>query len=169
MRTITAKYEGIALKPTKAQDYYIVGQSQSSAYAAQPGCSTSGIRDLEEAIVRLCEGGYVLDKRTLSWEVACDVISGPMDSADLPPLTLRDMWEPNRTFDSFDAFFSYLEERKAEHEGREALSMSYLSMDLYAEWWRRKGAKVGRKVKGEIQWKLPYSGPLFEGREEGVR
>lgn len=156
------RYEGILVKPTKAQDYCMVGQAQSGAYAASVGSSTSGIRNLEEAITQLCEGGYILDKRHLSWEVACECITGPMESVSLPPMTMRDLYEDDVTFGSIEEFYSYLEERKQRYGGREALSMSYLSMDLYAAWWHRKGAKVGRKIKGEIQWKAPYSGPLFQ-------
>lgn len=162
MGTKTAKYEGIALRPTKTKEYYMVGQSQSSAYAGAPGCSTSGIGSLEKAIEDLCEGGYAIDKRHLSWEVACCVISGPMEHVGLPPLTMRNGWEPQRTFASFEEFFSYLEKETP------PLTMTYLSMDLYAEWWRRKGAKVGRKVKGTIQWKPAYSGPLFERETSNV-
>lgn len=152
----TPRYEGIALRPTKTKEYYLVGQSQSSAYAGAPGVSTSGIGSLEKAIEDLCEGGYVLDKRHLTWEVACECISGPMEHVGLPPMTMGAAYEPKRTFTSFDEFFSYLEKESP------PLTMSYLSMDLYAEWWRRKGAKVGRKVKGQIEWKPAYSGPLFE-------
>lgn len=155
------RYEGVSVKPTKKLDYCMVGQSQASAYAESLGSSTSGIRDLETAIAQLAEGGYVLDKRDLPWEVACECISGPMSSASLPPMTLRDLYGPDQVFRTFSDFFAYLDERKA--KGEPGLSCSYLSMDLYAEWWRRKGAKVGRKVKGAIQWKAPYSGPLFEG------
>jgi hypothetical protein len=162
-RTERYKYEGLSLRPTKAQDYYMVGQSQSSAYAHQPNCSTSGIRNLEEAIVRLCEGGYVLDKRELSWEVACNVISGPMDQVDLPPMTMRRAYEKARTFGSFREFYDYLDSPECG-----GMSFANLSMDLYAAWWHRLGAKVGRKVKGVIQWKAPYSGPLFEGKEVNV-
>jgi hypothetical protein len=158
----TAKYEGIAIKPTKERDCYMVGQSQSSPYAHGVGHSVSGGVHLEEFIDRyLAEGGYVIDKRHLPWEIACAVISGPMDKVGLPPMTLEEFGE-TRTFESFDAFFSYLEERKKAFDGSEGLSMAYLSVDLYAEWWRRKGAKVGRKVAGNIQWKAPYSAPLFD-------
>jgi hypothetical protein len=153
----TEKYEGISLKPTKAQDYYIVGQSQSSAYAGSPGSSTSGISTLDDAIERLCEGGYVFDKRHLSYDVACCCISGPMDKVDLPPMTVSPCFEKHRTFATFDEFFSYLET----DEGK-CMSMTFISMDLFGEWWRRKGAKVGRKIKGKIEWKPAYSGPLFE-------
>lgn len=161
MRAIrTASYEGIVIKPTSKCNYFFVGQSQSSAYAAEPGSNTSGISSLEVAIVQLAEGGYVVDKRHLPWEVAVECISGPMENVHLQPLTMCEVYGHTRTFTSFGEFFTYIEDRAA--KGLGGLSMSYISMDLYAEWWRRKGARVGRKVRCEIVWKSAYSGPLFE-------
>lgn len=136
------RYAGIAVKPTKVQEYLIVGQSQASAYAEALGYSTSGIRTLEDAIAQLAEGGYAVDKRHLPWEIACACISGPMCSASLPPMSARVLGE-YRTFASYEAF---------EAETKGGLSLHFLSMDLYAEWWKRRGARVGRKIKGEMVW-----------------
>lgn len=169
MGTKTAKYEGIALRPTKEKQYYMVGESQSFAYAHYPGGSASGIRNLETAIERLCEGGYVVDKRGVSSDTAIEMaFTGPMDEVSLPPMTMKIPFERLRTFTSYEEFAAY--ESDLLVQGRN-LSMHCLSLDLYAEWCRRKGAKVGRKVRGEIQWKAPYSGPLFErtkGKENNV-
>lgn len=152
------RYEGIAVKPTKAHDYLMVGQSQASAYAESLGSSTSGIRSLEDAVAQLAEGGYAIDKRHLSWDVACACISGPMCSASLPQLSIRYLGSI-QTFISYSQFESYVETHSAKGGN---LSLHFISMDLYAEWWRRKGARVGRKVKGMVEWKPAYSGPLFE-------
>jgi hypothetical protein len=150
----TVAYEGIAIVPTATETEYSIGQCESGAYSQAPGSRTSGYRDLEEIISRLAFGGYVIDKRNLPWESVVHVISGPMDSCTLPPMTISIIWEYNRTFRTYEEFLSYAAELKA--AGRN-LSMAYLSLDLYAEYWRRLGAKVGRKVQGEIVWKPAYS------------
>jgi hypothetical protein len=145
----TPAYDGISIKPTKDHPAFYIGQGQSGAYSGSPGTSTSGYYALEEIIPRLAEGGYVFDKRGLTWDVACNCISGPMSSCELAPMSV-DRWDDKRTFNTYEEFAAYEQTVKAEGGN---LSMSYLSLDLYAEWWRRLGAKVGRKVKGEIVWK----------------
>lgn len=159
------KFGGIAICPTRELTEYSVGQCESSAYSHSPNSSTSGIATLEDAIARLAPGGYVLDKRGLPWESVQHVISGPMEDCKLPPLTVE-RWGNVRCFDTYEDFLAWGEEVKAEGGN---LSMCMLSLDLYAEYWRRLGAKVGRKLyldmssdETHIVWKEPYSGPLFD-------
>lgn len=158
-------FDGIRIYPTKDMPEYSVGQCESSAYSHAPNSSTSGIATLEDAIARLAPGGYVLDKRNLPWESVRHVISGPMESCTLPPLT-AERWGDVRCFDTYEDFLAWEAEVKAEGGN---LSMCNLSLDLYAEYWRRLGAKVGRKLHKDIRttethivWKEPYSGPLFD-------
>lgn len=151
-------FEGIAIRPTKKHPFLIVGQSQASAYGESINSSTSGIRSLEEAIDGLADGGYVLDKRHLSWEVACEAISGPMAKVNLPSLTIGEPYSASQTFADFEEFFRYLEEGKARGDG---VAFTYMSMDLYTQWWYRKGARVGRKIRGTVKYRPLYSGPLF--------
>lgn len=141
-------YDGIAICPTKEQSAYSIGQCESGAYSHAPNTSTSGYYDLEEVIPRLAEGGYAIDKRNLPWESVRHVISGPMESCNLPPLT-ADRWGRVQTFTTYCDFLAWAAEVKAKGGN---LSMSYISLDLYAEYWHRLGARVGRKVKGEIVW-----------------
>lgn len=170
-------FEGILIDPKpwdpksrsttkQSGEYWLMGQSQSSAYAHKPNCFASGM-SWDNAIEELAQGGYVVDKRHLDYEVACEVISSPLDNPELGPLTLGNMGSQPITFASFDQFFEWVENRiiqrrKENPQAGPGLSMAYLSLDLYAEWWRRRGAKVGRKINGEIYWKAPWSGPLFE-------
>lgn len=109
-------------------------------------CSCTVHQELEELYPRLCEGGYVIDNRFLDWEVACEIISGPMDDIELAPLQVRSFMM-RTSFNSLEEFFLYEKKRS---EGGGNLSTHFVSMDLYAEWWAKRGAKVGRKIKGEI-------------------
>lgn len=77
-----------------------------------------------------------------------------MEKVDLPPMTMQgfSFGEKDITFfNSFSEFFLYLEKMKVEGKG---LSFTYLSLDLYTRWWEvLVGAKVGRKIKGQVCWR----------------
>lgn len=161
-------FGGITICPTTDMTEYSVGQGEASAYSRSPMSSTSGYGSLEDAIARLAPGGYVIDKRGLPWDSMRHVISGPMESCVLPPLTAN-RWGDVRCFNTYEDFLSWGEKVK---ESGGNLSMCDLSLDLYAEYWRRLGAKVGRKVFLStdamtcVRFQEPYSGPLFSGRKE---
>ena len=138
-------FEGVPLGPVGDNEYCIAGQSDSSAYLHKPNSSVSGIASLDEAVCRLTKGGYIVDKRHLPFSKKVLCVSGPMDGSHLPPLTYSPSLFNDQTFDSIEGFFSII---------KDPGSMSYLSMDLYAEWWRRHGAKIGRKNEdGGVSWK----------------
>lgn len=141
------KYENRMIRPTKDRRYSLIGQAQAGAWANGGDFSLRTYDSLESLFDKVAEGGYVIDKRHLPFEILLKAVSGPMDNANLPPLTISDCMEEPRTFKSMDEFFLYLATRKA------GISMTYFSLDLYAEWWRRLGAKVGRMVRGNVQWK----------------
>lgn len=142
---ILGNYDGINICQTKTHEYILVGQSQASAYAkglielnnSYQEFSVSGISTLEDAVTKLCYGGYIIDKRHLSWEVACNCISGPIDNVRLPALTV-DIWREQTTFSSYNEFEMWSKDKN--------LSLTYLSVDLYAEYWKRLGAKVSRNI-----------------------
>lgn len=149
------KYEGIFLQPTKEQECTHVSQVLAGAFGAGltwsvQWCSfrLSGYSELEEIIPRLCEGGYISDKRGLPWPVACEIISGPMEDVLLPPLTIRH-WQDRRTFASMEEFFDF-------EKAGNRFGTAFVSIDIFCAWWHRRGAKVGRKINGEIVWQPPY-------------
>lgn len=139
------KYDNISIRPSKNRPYHFAGQSQAGAYANSENSSVTTYDALENIIDRVAEGGYVVDKRHLPIEIAVKTISGPIQRPGLPPLTIDD-WGKQQSFSSINEFFKYLSMRTT------GISMCYFSLDLYAEWWKRLGAKVGRVKKGKVVW-----------------
>lgn len=148
-------YEGIAIVLSAATPFAYAGQFKAGAYAgglsylAGRACGSSSrttYSDLESLLAtdtELADGAYIFDKRACGDAAVAAVISGPMNDASLPPLTVSRMFEANRTFAS-------VAEALANPDTTRAISS--VSLDIYAAFWRGLGARIGRKVNGSIVW-----------------
>ncbi len=134
-------FEGKPLFWGKGRDMMICGQSQSGAHgdsyqSNSSSSSTSGYDTLENFIKehkdRLCDGAYVIDSRGLTWDQACNCISGPMEKCQLDPLTI-DSWGKISKLEPKDLL--NLPEIKG---------FNYVSLDIYAAFWRKIGSRIGR-------------------------
>ena len=145
-------FEGIAIEWGNGFSDMIVGQSQSGAHSAgidklSPSgdgtYSCSGYDSLENFIMdhahKLCNGAYIIDSRKLTWEQACNCISGPMDKCKLSELTIEG-WTNTKTIESLDNL-------------PEIHGFDYVSLDIYARFWQNIGSKVGRYINGKVEWR----------------
>lgn len=105
--------------------------------------SASGIASLEEACERLDDGGVCIDKRALGEEGIAMVYSGPMHSVRLPPRTIQVFGSEPKTFSTVEA---------ALLDSDTMRSLTYVSLDIDAEIWRRLGARIGKKVDRRMVW-----------------
>lgn len=147
--TITRNFEGIPLVWGNGKKIIALGQAAVGGYyeSIESDSMTSGSSNcpaLEVMIERekdlICEGAYIFDKRSLPIEVQWKCVSGPMPGKQLEPLTL-DYWGTIKRHTTVKDLTE-----------KEATATTYLSYDLYAEYWRRLGAKIGRFINGQVVW-----------------
>ena len=142
-------FEGVDLLWGKGKRMMICGQSQSGAHGAgfesdSSSFSCSGYDSLENFIEQhkheLCDGAYIIDSRGLTLEQALNCISGPMEKCDLDPLTI-DYW--GKITNNVDL-----------NNLPKLSSMAYVSLDIYAAFWRNIGSKIGRFINGAVVWEV---------------
>lgn len=149
------QFNGIDILVSSTSPYYLVSEFKAGAHAdgisylGGKACGTSSLSGCHEPLealaleARVAEGAFVLDKRPTEDKGVSLVFSGPMIKADLPPATVNNGWGEDKV--------TYTDVSDAIERGK-IRGMSYVSVDVYVEMWKRAGAKVGRKVNGQIVW-----------------
>ncbi len=124
--------------PRDNKHYPMIGIALSGVYAWADGESLRSYDTrLERFYYRLKEGGLVIDKRTCSEDdVLKYVVSGAMVQFSLPDNTKSRIWE------NPEPCFSYLD----------AKGMDKVSLNLYLDFWRSLGARIGKRVDNSIVW-----------------
>ena len=118
-------------------------------------------RRLMPYLGEVVEGGYVLDKRSVLEEKPSLALLSPMCRGDLPAGTVR------RFRDSVphpeESIVAQAIVQSPEHplrglvalmllDGAELESFDEVAPDVFAAWWARRGARVGRRRGNEIVW-----------------
>jgi len=134
------------------REFLVLGQALCSPHADLPTIvgensttrsSVSGLSgELEDYITAVIDGGYVVDKRNVPIDVLTRwVVSGPMMRDDLPAGHCSPPFGK-------DPSPMTVEELIGRFDG---ISMTYISIDLYVELWKRLGAKVFRVRRGKAK------------------
>lgn len=123
----------------------------------------SGIWKLETAIERLCEGGYVIDLRPLcghpdiyKWAVAAPMPDGRLTGDEIDHLdegTRRSAWSmmPGLVGE-FQTMALLMAAKTFQPIDGEAGPFDYVSAQYRALWWGSRGARIGQKANGVVQW-----------------
>lgn len=142
MKPWSLTYEGVKVTATKKAPYVLVSQVVAGAWADGVhydfgeinNCSTTGHKSIEALVLdpEVAEGAIVIDRRD-------DVLSmsGPMLDQKLPAKTVGHFFQTKQV------------KSLAEVEGLPFLNCS---VDLYTDYWKAKGARIGRKLKGVLVW-----------------
>lgn len=145
-----------------------------SGYA--PGGSTTfNSTDLTRALPDLVEGGYVIDERILAddpkivqYVMQCPLCSGRLTgekekvSEDMR-ITAAGMFP---LLDGEYKSLAYLLAAGALDNEEGTTGFDRVSAEEIAVYWLKRGATVGRKVNGEIQWLEPLVGNSPESEVE---
>jgi len=116
---------------------------------------------LESPLVKLEEGGWLLDKTAAPLDRVIDgVVSGPMLDITLPPGTIDRFGKKEKAAAARmlgvgglqGGFATVTALAITEPETKQYGSLDSISLDLYLDYWRGLGAKVGRKIGGLVEW-----------------
>lgn len=143
--------DGIKVEATPEKPYIFVGQMIACAwfdglyFLNGRICGTSNqnsYTNIEEKIAKdgseLCEGAVIVDSRSFERAHACEVaIGGPMLKETLPQSHIQRLFGSEEKVNSLPADIG---------------SCDYLSLDLYVQYMRSKGSKIGRFIQGQIVW-----------------
>ena len=105
---------------------------------------------------QVVDSSLVVDQRPASGrpDFAKNVLRGPMVNVDLPPLLVDASNEVDEEViaacgkDVQDMYAIV----KAMSEGQAIGAFDYVSPEIYAEFWKEQGARVGRVINGSIVW-----------------
>ncbi len=149
-------FESIAIQVSESSPFVMASEFKAGAHAdglsylGGKVCGTSSLSGIHEPLEvfattesRLAEGAYIVDKRPCGADGIAAVYSGPMAKVGLPALTISRMWEKDQTFASM------LDALACEDTNK---GMTFVSLDIYVALWRNVGARIGRKVNGQIVW-----------------
>jgi hypothetical protein len=119
-------------------------------------------RRLRPYLGELVEGGYVLDKRAVLMARPWLAIGSPMVKGTLPPGTVDRFIDrhPTDAFGESIVLDSIRSDPTNPAAGLAALmqddpacgGFDDVAPDVYADWWRRRGARVGRRLGRVVVW-----------------
>lgn len=111
--------------------------------------------DCVDYFCRLSDGAYIVQ---LPKHLADVQLSAPVPNCNLPPLTYERLSTteevPQRTQRTFSSISA------SSQDIYSSLPFSEVSLDLYAAYWRRRKAIIGRWIKRKILWERTLS-PLI--------
>jgi hypothetical protein len=126
-------------KSNNSKQYDLVGIALSGAYAKAKNVSLTGGKDLASMYHYLKEGGYVIDKRSCDQNQIIDgAYRGAMVDFALSDNLQKCTWESDVP--------------KPCANYKDAGALDYVSFNLYRDFWRSLGARIGKRVADSIVW-----------------
>ena len=113
---------------------------------------------LDDCLDYALESCTILDKSMVAEsDLIHNVISGPMVDVSLPPNTVdrfstKDKQTASKMLPGLGGAYSVLAKAAIEETPEKYGSLDRLSLDLYVDFWRKLGAKVGTYTNGKVQW-----------------
>lgn len=116
----------------------------------------------------LAEGGIVLDKRRVLEEDPSLAFRSPILASHLPPGTIEPPGQPDRVLAQgmlgmFGEAHAALITATAEPEGYNGLAL--VATDVYVQFWRRHGARVGQRAGAQVLWEDGRAEPIPSAEE----